>query len=104
MADGEHAVVLHVRLTEGEWYGTRAERDQVVELEERLEARLQDAGVGELDGDEFGGEKVVIWMYGPDAERLWEVAEPLVRAFPLRPAFAVLRAGGPDVEGRQVHL
>lgn len=51
------------------------------------------AGVGDVDGNKFGGGEVVIFAYGPDAGALYRVMEPDLRALPFRPAHVVLRYG-----------
>jgi hypothetical protein len=62
-------------------------------LEERVTTAVRSAGVGELDGDEFGAGEVVLYAYGPDAGRLFAVMEADLLAFSARPAHAVLRYG-----------
>jgi hypothetical protein len=99
----EHAVIVHYQLT-GEEYGTEDEREAVYALEERLEKAIQAAGAGEFDGNEFGDGEAVLYMYGPDKDLLWSVVETEVRKFPWRPAYALLRAGGPETSSEQVHL
>lgn len=56
-------------------------------------AAVKAAGVGEVDGNEFGGGEVVIFAYGPDAVALYRVMEPSVHELPYRPAHVVLRQG-----------
>ncbi|WP_405779417.1 transposase [Streptomyces sp. NBC_00859] len=56
-------------------------------------AAVAAAGVGEVDGNEFGGGEVVIYAFGPDAEALFRVMEPGLRMLPFRPAHVVLRYG-----------
>lgn len=102
-ADEEHCVQLHFRLSDDD-YGSEAEREAVYALQEQLRAAIVQAHAGEFDGNEFGGGKAVLYMYGPDKDRLWAAVEPAAREFPLRPAFALLRAGGPDTPPEQVHL
>ncbi|MGX6600790.1 hypothetical protein ACWKSP_01435 [Micromonosporaceae bacterium Da 78-11] len=58
-----------------------------------LTTAIKSAGVGELDGNEFGGGEVVLYTYGPDASRLFSAMEADLRAFSARPAHAVLRYG-----------
>ena len=99
----EHAVILHYRLS-GDEFGTDEEREAVRDLEGRLEAAVVAAGAGEYDGNEFGQGEVVLYLYGSDKDRLWAAVEQEAREFPLRPAFALLRAGGPDVAPEQVNL
>jgi len=47
-------------------------------LESRLDEAITAAGVGELDGDEIAadGSDGMLFMYGPDADRLYEVVRP----------------------------
>jgi hypothetical protein len=99
----EHAVLLHIDLGDDE-YGSEPQRETVFALEDELEQAIAAAGAGELDGNEFGGGEVVLYMYGPDKDRLWAAIEPVIRGFPMRPAFALVRAGGPDVAPQQIHL
>ncbi len=99
----EHAVILHYRMTDDE-HGTEQEREVIFDLEGRLEQAIEAADAGEFDGNVFGGGEVVLYMYGPDKERLWRAVEADARACPLRPAYALLRAGGPDTTPEQVLL
>lgn len=52
---------------------------------------LDDLEVGDVDGAEFGGGEVVVFLYGPSCEQLWQAVEPHARALSLRPASALLR-------------
>ncbi|NHN55622.1 hypothetical protein G9U51_07485 [Calidifontibacter sp. DB0510] len=90
----QHAVMIHYELS-GE-FGSDSEREALFKLEDVLEAKVEAANAGELDGNEFGDGEAVIYLYGPDADRLWQVVEPDVRAFPARPAHAILRYGGAE--------
>lgn len=101
--DSEQAVILHFELSDRD-FGSDREREAVYELETRLEAAIAKMGAGELDGNEFGGGEAVLYMYGQDKDRLWAAIESDVRQFPLRPAYALLRAGGPDVKAERVNL
>ncbi|HVV84934.1 MAG TPA: hypothetical protein VHE35_17845, partial [Kofleriaceae bacterium] len=74
-------------------------------IEERLECVLDRHGVGELDGNDVGPDGATIYMYGPDAERLFAVVHRTLRAYPLcRGARVVIRRGGPGAEEREVVL
>ena len=69
------------------------------ELEERLEAAITAAGVGEFDGNEIAvdGSAGSLYMYGPDADALYSVVRPLLNASVcLRNAQARLRYGPPQ--------
>jgi hypothetical protein len=93
----EHAVILHYSLSDDE-HGTVEEREAVFALEDRLEELIGRNGLGELDGNEFGGGEAVIYCYGPDATRLFAGIETEARAFSARPAYAYLRFGNVDDE------
>ncbi|MGW7364071.1 hypothetical protein ACWGI8_11730 [Streptomyces sp. NPDC054841] len=58
-----------------------------------MSAAVEAAGVGEVDGNEFGGGEAVLYSYGPDADALFKVMEPALRELPFRPAYVVLRRG-----------
>jgi hypothetical protein len=89
----QHAVLLHLRLA-GVW-PAEGEAARFHELQDRLMEAIDRAGVGELDGDEFGEGECVVYMYGPNADRLWAAFAPVLKGEPLaRGGFAVLRYGG----------
>jgi hypothetical protein len=99
----DHAVIVHFALSD-EQFGSEFERETIGDLGDRLAGIVQEAGAGEFDGDEFGGGEAVLYLYGPDRELLWAAVEPEVRACGLRPAFALLRPGGPDVTAQRLEL
>jgi hypothetical protein len=72
---------------------------EVFKLEEALAAAIEESGAGELDGNEVGGDEVVLYMYGPDADALYEAMAPLLRASPLVEGGTVLRRYGPPEDG-----
>jgi hypothetical protein len=90
----EHAVIARFQLG-GDDLGDPDQWSLVFATERSMGAAVKAAGVGEVDGNEFGGGEVVIFAYGPDAEALYRVMEPDLRALPFRPAHAVLRYGEP---------
>jgi hypothetical protein len=91
----EHAVLITYALS-GDRFGEESEREAIRALKKRLAEAIEAADAGELDGNEFGGGKVVLYAYGLDANRLFTAMEPQLRAFPARPAHAVLRFGEAD--------
>lgn len=100
----EHAVIARYRLTGegfgGDWAAVRA-------TERALREAVEAAGVGEFDGDEFGGGEVLLFAYGPDADALSEAMAPALRGLPLRPARVRLRYGAatdPDAAERVMDL
>ena len=52
------------------------------DLEDELRATLEGKGVGELDGHEIAmdGSDGFLFLYGPDADALYTVIEPVLRA------------------------
>jgi hypothetical protein len=98
----EHAVIVHIPLTGGT-FGSAAERQSIARLERDLEAAIDQAEAGELDGDEFGEGECVLFMYGPDADRLFGSVEPLLRRDSLGArGYAIKRYGeAADPEARE---
>lgn len=92
----EQAVVARYRLSDDE-YGSRAEREAIFDAECAMAVAVEEAGVGEVDGNEFGGGEAVLYAYGPDAA-VFKVMEPTLRSLPFRPAHVHTRQG--DVETR----
>ena len=99
----DHAVIVHFGMSDDE-FGSEAERATLGDLGDRLADVVARAGVGEFDGDEFGNGEAVLYLYGPDHEQLWRIVEPEVLASTVRPSFALLRPGGPDVAARRLDL
>lgn len=97
IGDEEHAVIAHFMLAAG-GFGDVDQRERVYQAEQVMAAAAEEAGVGEVDGNEFGGGKAVVYAYGPDADALFKVLEPTLRRLPFRPAHVVLRRG--DIESR----
>ena len=63
--------------------GTSRERADIAAFADELEAAVIEAGVGEYDGDEFGGGECTLFFCGPDVDRLLAVMQPLLRRSPL---------------------
>lgn len=61
--------------------------------------------LGMFDGNGIGADEAVLYMYGPDAERLFSGVEATLREYPLcQGARVVIRRGGPGAEQRELHL
>lgn len=52
-------------------------------LEDQLEAAIEKEGAAEFDGHEFGPKNITLFLYGPDAETLFQAVEPVLRQYPL---------------------
>jgi hypothetical protein len=95
----EHALIVHFKLSDA-GFGTPAERQEFMSLESRLEAALKASGAGMFDGNEFGDGECVWYMYGPDADALFQAAEPVIREARPRPgSFVLKRRGAPGDAG-----
>ncbi|MFH0982940.1 MAG: hypothetical protein V2A79_15570 [Planctomycetota bacterium] len=92
----EHAVLAYLPLSNGA-FGTADERDSIHELSDRLEAWIKDAGVGEFDGDEFGGGECTLFMYGPDPDALFAAVAPILSDSPhAKGGYVIKRYGAAD--------
>jgi len=82
--------------------------DEMVAIEEPLEAAINDAEVGEYDGNEIAldGSEAILFAYGPDADALWDVMRPIiVRALPNPGSYAIKRYGAvDDTSAREVRV
>jgi hypothetical protein len=88
----EHAVIVHFD------YGN-TDLGPLSKLEDRLIAVIEAADAGEFDGHEFAidGRDGSLYMYGPDADRLFEVVRPVIEsAGCIRNAVATVRFGPPE--------
>ena len=89
----EQAVIVHLPLRDGE-FGSSDEQEAALALAEELGDAIASASAGEYDGEEFGGGRCVLYMYGPDADRLFMTIEPVLkRSEASRGGFAIKRYG-----------
>ena len=74
-------------------------------LEDKLIEVIEREKLGEYDGNEFGPTETILFMYGPDAERLFSGIESILRAYPLcQQARVEIRPGAPGAAAREVRL
>ncbi|MCT2587912.1 hypothetical protein [Actinophytocola gossypii] len=102
----ENAVIVHFKLSDDD-FGSGYERDEVRALGRKIENALRAAGIGELDGDEFGGGEAALFLYGPDANALYESISTLLRNNTIRPDYVILRYGEADdpvAKERRIYL
>jgi len=79
--------------------------DDLATIEDQLTTVLEEDGLGEFDGNETGPTETTLFMYGPDAERLFAGIEDTLRAYPLcKGARVVIRRGEPGAEERTLTL
>ncbi len=78
----EQAVLIDLPLSNDD-VGTDAERDTIHALSRELEKTVAEQQVGEFDGEEFCDGRSTLYLYGPDADRLFDAIEPVLRRFAL---------------------
>lgn len=78
---GEQDVLVVLRLGNA-LMGTAREREELQQFGEQLAAAVEAAGVGEYDGEEFGGGQCTLFFAGPDARRLADALLPLLHKSP----------------------
>lgn len=55
-------ITLTFKLSDGDM-GTKPERDTILSLKHRLETELEEAKLGEIDGEEFGGGECCMFVH-----------------------------------------
>ncbi len=90
----DHAVIVHFN------YGS-TDLSRLFELEGKLEAAITAAKAGEYDGNEIAvdGSDGTLYMYGPDADRLFQVVEPILKITPFMSGAKVTVRYGPPTDG-----
>lgn len=70
-------------------------------LEKELETAISAEAVGEYDGNEIAadGSDGILFMYGPDADRLFEVVEPILKSAQFMDGATVMKRYGPPEDG-----
>jgi hypothetical protein len=94
------AVIAYFKLSNDDW-GVPRDFAEMDEWEDGLFHAIEESGVGEFDGIGRGLGFLEFYMYGPDADALFAVVEPLIRAFPAHPGSYVVKQygepGAPEV-------
>jgi hypothetical protein len=86
----EHAVLISFYHYESE------ELDELFELDDKLRVVIKEKSLGKYDGHEINmdGPDGTLFMYGPDAEKLFIAIRPILKNIPfMRGAVATLRFG-----------
>ena len=93
----EHAVIVQFNFPSGDL-------KKIIEVEDQLAKALEETGAGELDGNEIAldGRDNLFYLYGPDADKLYEAIEPVLLSLEmLSQARVLLRYGPPSLDTRQ---
>ncbi len=90
----EHAVIVQFQ------YGC-TNLEALFSAEDRLEAAITAAKVGEMDGHEIAvdGSDGTFYMYGSDADKLFKAVEPVLRTIAFMKGASVTRRYGPPKDG-----
>jgi hypothetical protein len=101
----EQAVIVHLPLSD-DGFGAFGEHQALYALQDQMTVAIHRAAAGEFDGDEFGEGECVLFMYGPDADKLFAAVAPLLASSALaRGGYAIKRYGtAEDVEVRRIRV
>ena len=80
---GDERDILVVLKLSNRQMGTHQERQDLERFADELAAAVEEAGVGEYDGDELGGGECTLFFCGPDLDKLQAVLRPLLKRSPL---------------------
>ncbi len=97
-AGEQHALLLRLRLSD-DAFGSDHDREELFALQEELESAIAD--VGELDGDGWGEGYCEIFMYGANADALWEAVAPVLEKRPFRRGSTAVRRYGEADDARE---
>jgi hypothetical protein len=91
----EHAVVVHF-----DYIGS-TDLQPLFSVEEQLETAIAAASAGELDGNEVAvdGSDGFLYMYGPDADRLFAAVRPVLEACSFMRGARITLRYGPAADG-----
>jgi hypothetical protein len=71
----KQAVLVHLKLSNTK-FGEGDEITIMQEFELKLDRLVDQSNLGVVDGNEIGEGEYVIYIYGPNADRLFELIEP----------------------------
>lgn len=100
---GDEWIAVYFKLSNE--YGTQAERNDVHRFTDKLDKLIRESGAGVFDGDEFGNGEGGLFMYGPNADSLFSIIEPLLRDWkPLKGGYAIKRYGAPTDQSERIEF
>ena len=100
----QHAVLVYLKLA-NDGFGTWQDIDQIAALEDGLEAALRAVRVGEFDGDEFGQGYCTLFLYGANADRLFDaIVQPLHEFSARAGSYVIRRYGEPGAREERSEL
>ena len=84
-------------------FGDFEERESMFRLEDEIEQIINSCGVGEYDGHEFGQGFATLFMFGPDADRMFDVLAESIKNYRPRPGSYAVKCYG-DVGAREERI
>jgi hypothetical protein len=100
----EQAVRIYLKLS-NDGFGDTKEREAVFKLEDELEQKISLASAGEYDGHDFGGGFGTLYMYGSNADKLFEtIIESIRRYRPRAGSYIIKRYGEVGAREEKINL
>ena len=100
----EQALLVYLKLSDDE-FGDFDEREAIFALEDRLIQAIASTSAGEYDGHEFGEGFGILYMYGANADQLFNAVISTLREYSSRSGSYILkRYGGPGTNEEQIDL
>lgn len=97
-------VIVYIKLSD-DGFGQPEEREDLYRLEDKLEPLLNSSSIGKIDGHEFGGGYGVIYIYGENADKLFDVVIQTIRDFkPKQGSFIIKRYGNIEAKEERINL
>lgn len=97
-------VLVYIKLSD-DGFGQPEEREDLYRLEDKLEPLINFNSVGKIDGHEFGGGYGVIYIYGENADKLFELVIQTIRDFkPKQGSFIIKRYGNIEAKEERINL
>jgi len=100
----EQALIITIPLTNGK-SGGQDEVQRLFKMEDELIIAIEHSRVGEYDGNEIGEGTFTMYAYGPSANKLFDVALPILAKYRLpQGSRAVKRYGKPGAKEEHVPI
>jgi len=89
----EQVVLVYLKLSD-EAFGSPEDRQAAYSLEDQLIAAMETSDKGECDGHEFGGGFATFFLYGPDADAVFSIVQPILKQFTAPPGSYIIKRYG----------
>jgi hypothetical protein len=90
-------IAVRFKLSTSGQFGSLEERAMVHRFSDSLASVIEDQQIGVFDGDEYGNGEGALFMYGPNADRLFEAVYLLLSTWsPVKGGYAIKRYGVPE--------